>query len=373
MTRAVAKVHATHNDLSLSLPNKGLVSDRPYSKKADKVLEEEVFVAKLDSLIRREFFPDLAGSGEDRAGGGSVDGFLAGHTSEDNAAYSAQVKVAEQSLLRQNLVAAQERVRDLALLGPAAGAAGAGTGGETWRYLGKNALMFNPEGISMPPPPPRPAGPRVVPENTRFASAVGQPRRYLLKSPSLSASESGSVFADAVGQEEAGPARARIAVAPVGQGRPAQPEFGYAPSPSLNPEQVPIMTWGEVDATPVVLSGRTFQMQEPSARERAGWGLMEKAAAHRNPASGGSRKRARDEPRGGLSPAALAFAAKRTPRREDLTSELRRAYGGAGGATRMTPTLASAITPRIEHPGGETGGGGNAVAAAPKLNLKGLF
>uniref|UniRef100_F6PX95 Ess-2 splicing factor homolog n=1 Tax=Bos taurus TaxID=9913 RepID=F6PX95_BOVIN len=261
----------------------------------------------------------------------SLDVFLSRHTSEDNASFREIMEVAKErgrarhAWLYQAEEEFEKRQKDsLALPSAEHQAVESGQAGvETWKYKAKNSLMYYPEGV--PDEEQLLKKPRqVVHKNTRFlrdpfsqalsrsqlqqAAALNAQVRpgagtFLLRrpwarqhgrgwvcSPSRGL-KSGPVLVRQVGQHKQGK------VGPDGKElipheSPRVGGFGFVatPSPAPGVSESPLMTWGEVENTPLRVEGsdtpyvdRTpgpaFKILEPGRRERLGLKMANEAAA----------------------------------------------------------------------------------------------
>ncbi|KAH0625582.1 hypothetical protein JD844_015161 [Phrynosoma platyrhinos] len=185
----------------------------------------------------------------------SLDTFLAKHTSEDNASFEQIMEVAEEKekarhswLYEAEEEFAQRHQEQLALpstekqLALTSGKAGV----ETWEYKAKNSLMYYPPGV--PDEEEVFKKPReVVHRNTRF-----------LKDPfSQAVSKSQLQQAAALNaqykQGKVGPDGKEL----IPQESPKVNGYGFVatPSPAPGVNDSPLMTWGEIESTPLRLEG----------------------------------------------------------------------------------------------------------------------
>ncbi|XP_042638841.1 splicing factor ESS-2 homolog [Orycteropus afer afer] len=194
----------------------------------------------------------------------SLDVFLSRHTSEDNASFQEIMEVAKEKSRARHawLYQAEEEFEkrqedSLALPSAEHQAIESGKAGvETWKYTAKNSLMYYPEGV--PDEEQLFKKPRqVVHRNTRF-----------LRDP----------FSQALSRfqlQQAAALNAQVVV---------------VSSPSTGVNESPLMTWGEVENTPLRVEGaetpyvdRTpgpaFKILEPGRRERLGLKMANEAAA----------------------------------------------------------------------------------------------
>ncbi|XP_030896791.1 splicing factor ESS-2 homolog isoform X2 [Leptonychotes weddellii] len=154
-------------------------------------------------------------------------------------------------------------------------------GVETWKYKAKNSLMYYPEGV--PDEEQLFKKPRqVVHKNTRFLRdpfSQALSRSQLQQAAALNAQHK---------QGKVGPDGKEL----IPQDSPRVGGFGFVatPSPAPGVNESPLMTWGEVENTPLRVEGsetpyvdRTpgpaFKILEPGRRERLGLKMANEAAA----------------------------------------------------------------------------------------------
>jgi protein DGCR14 len=140
------------------------------------------------------------------------------------------------------------------------------------------------------------------------------------------------------------------------------PEFGgynlVPESPSINPSSLntPLMTWGEIEGTPMLITGsetpgpNSFRLPQPSRREQLGHKLSERASrSYRNRTAAnqaGKVTKAGLTPRFGsgiMSPAAQHLLRKGTERTPSFNDALRASYGSEfatphNARSQATPT-----------------------------------
>ncbi|KAM8918564.1 splicing factor ESS-2 homolog isoform 2-T2 [Lycaon pictus] len=230
-----------------------------------------------------------AGEEEEKEPLPSLDVFLSRYTSEDNASFQEIMEVAkEKSRARHTwLYQAEEefekRQKDNLALPSAEHQAieSSQAGVETWKYKAKNSLMYYPEGV--PDEEQLFKKPRqVVHKNTRFLRdpfSQALSRSQLQQAAALNAQHK---------QGKVGPDGKEL----IPQDSPRVGGFGFVatPSPAPGVNESPLMTWGEVENTPLRVEGsetpyvdRTpgpaFKILEPGRRERLGLKMANEAAA----------------------------------------------------------------------------------------------
>ena len=330
-----------------------------------KVLEEEEYISAMEDIVTRDFFPDLhretRGSDADLSHHlGSLDDFVASHTSEDNASFEViqQKDEAERRRRLHWLYEAgdgrKEGLLNLYYLGnnEVIGAArreemdrllnsseeGRVLGEERpgapdlWRFRVRNQLMFPPEldasrdtcllslqnaekdvrslpassQLMLPPtgtlkPWPRDKQKAIVHNNTRLAPPADE------RFESLERPHSPSEYSQADSLD-----------LPTSYGGPNSPR-SYRPVP-MTPLIVPgitaspLVTWGEVMSTPMVLPSdsseqRSFTMASPSSRETLARS-MDIKRRRQPPQEKTMISKLNESTRLRLTPAALSLAAR---------------------------------------------------------------
>ncbi|KAG0168427.1 DiGeorge syndrome critical region protein 14 [Apophysomyces sp. BC1034] len=215
----------------------------------------------------------------------------------------------------------------------------------TWRFNAKNALMYFPEGPSqsiLNDKESRAAPKAITYANTQLNRSVQPPGDM---APSDIAAQKGSLTPWHMlsgGADEAS----------------SSADFrGYnlVPStPTLSPSRMgtPIMTWGSVEGTPMLIQGSEtpgpqFSLPKVSRREELGMKLSERASRAYRKKTGERERVMRGTPRTGaglMSPAAQHLLRRsNTPYPLGFDAALRSSYG-ASSSTR-TPTRMPGATP----------------------------
>uniref|UniRef100_A0A8C6TLX2 Ess-2 splicing factor homolog n=1 Tax=Neogobius melanostomus TaxID=47308 RepID=A0A8C6TLX2_9GOBI len=309
--------------------------DENQEKPKRKVLDEEEYIENLETIIQRDFFPDVTklqaqkeyleaeengdlqrmreisikyGSSlakstpqsyifvfaemkegdEEEKDLPTLDRFLAINTSEDNASFEQIMDMAKdkEKLKHAWLYEAENEFKlrhqeNLALLAPEKAALECVKAGlETWEYKAKNALMYYPEGVKDDTTFKKPR--EVLHKNTRFS---GDPfSKALNKSQIQQAAALNAQFK----QGKVGPDGKEL----IPHESPGVNGYGYVatPSPAPGVAESPLMTWGEIESTPFRLDGSdtpygernhgpSFKIPEPGRRERLGLKMANEAAA----------------------------------------------------------------------------------------------
>uniref|UniRef100_A0A6J0VBF6 Splicing factor ESS-2 homolog n=1 Tax=Pogona vitticeps TaxID=103695 RepID=A0A6J0VBF6_9SAUR len=290
----------------------------------------------------------------------SLDTFLGKHTSEDNASFEQIMDVAEEKekarhswLYEAEEEFAERHQKQLAL--PSAEEQQALTGGkagvETWEYKAKNSLMYYPPGV--PDEEDMFKKPReVVHRNTRF-----------LKDPfSQAVSKSQLQQAAALNaqykQGKVGPDGKEL----IPQESPKVNGYGFVatPSPAPGVNESPLMTWGEIESTPLRIEGsdtpyvdRTpgpaFKILEPGRRERLGLKMANEAAA-KNRAKKQDALRRVTENLASLTPKGLSPAM--SPALQRLVNRTASKFTDKALRASYTPSPAHLGTPGYKTPAG---------------------
>ncbi|XP_004716371.1 splicing factor ESS-2 homolog [Echinops telfairi] len=283
----------------------------------------------------------------------SLDVFLSCCTSEDNASFQEIMEVAKEKSRARHawLYQAEEEFEkrqqeNLALPSAEHQAIESGKAGvETWKYKAKNSLMYYPEGV--PDEEQLFKKPRqVVHKNTRF-----------LRDP----------FSQALSRSQLQQAAALNAQVKEGEGALLlpwasceEPEVLVVGSPSAGVNESPLMTWGEVENTPLRVEGaetpyvdRTpgpaFKILEPGRRERLGLKMANEAAA-KNRAKKQEALRRVTENLASLTPKGLSPAM--SPALQRLVSRTASKY--TDRALRASYTPSPARSTHLKTPAGGT-------------------
>lgn len=250
-----------------------------------------------------------------------LDKFLNKYTSEDNAAFDVIFERNMRDRKKQYAwqragIEGDERIQELEAIQAPSGAAPL-----TWPYKVKNSLMYQPEGIGSVLKPGDPMGPpkQVIHSNTRL---------------------------DVKPLAKLNPGSTRLT---------GRHEFSLmrSPSPAPGADASPLVTWGQIDGTPVQLDGgglgdiipNPFGLAPTAPREQVGLNLSNKASARMAKRKGQHHKRNVVNPRSGsLSPAAQRLLAGAASPAVQIDSQLRSAYRRASSRTPM-------VSPSPRHPG----------------------
>ncbi|XP_069764236.1 splicing factor ESS-2 homolog isoform X2 [Narcine bancroftii] len=218
----------------------------------------------------------------------TLDNYLGQSTSEDNASFNQIMVLAEERnkakhawLYEAEEASEQGHEEMLALPSPDAPAiADRHAGVKTWKYKAKNILMYYPEGVKDDELFKKPR--EVIHKNTRFQSDPFC--RTLSKSQLQQAAALNAQFK----QGKVGPDGKEL----IPQESPKVNGYGFVRTPSPAPGVIdsPVMTWGEIEGTPLHLSssetphvdrtpGPAFKILEPGRRERLGLKMVNEVAA----------------------------------------------------------------------------------------------
>ncbi|XP_066465910.1 splicing factor ESS-2 homolog [Tiliqua scincoides] len=289
----------------------------------------------------------------------SLDSFLAKHTSEDNASFEQIMEVAKEKekashawLYEAEEEFAQRHQQQLAL--PSAEdqqITCSKAGVETWEYKAKNSLMYYPPGV-----PDEEAvfkKPReVVHRNTRF---LKDPFSQALSKSQL---QQAAALNAQYKQGKVGPDGKEL----IPQESPKVNGYGFVatPSPAPGVNDSPLMTWGEIESTPLRLEGsdtpyvdRTpgpaFKILEPGRRERLGLKMANEAAA-KNRAKKQEALRRVTENLASLTPKGLSPAM--SPALQRLVNRTASKYTDKALRASYTPSPAHLGTPGYKTPVG---------------------
>ncbi|KAK9391578.1 protein DGCR14 [Crotalus adamanteus] len=296
-----------------------------------------------------------AGEEENKDALPSLDRFLAKHTSEDNASFEQIMEVAKEKekvkhswLYEAEEEFAQRHQEQLALPSlEEQQALGSGKAGvETWEYKAKNSLMYYPPGV--PEEEDVFKKPReVAHRNTRFlkdpfSQAVS--KTQLQQAAALNAQYK---------QGKVGPDGKEL----IPQESPKVNGYGFVatPSPAPGVNESPLMTWGEIEGTPLRLEGsdmdRTpgpaFKILEPGRRERLGLKMANEAAA-KNRAKKQEALRRVTENLASLTPKGLSPAM--SPALQRLVNRTASKFTDKALRASYTPSPAPERTPGYKTP-----------------------
>ncbi|XP_006150468.1 splicing factor ESS-2 homolog [Tupaia chinensis] len=291
----------------------------------------------------------------------SLDVFLSRYTSEDNASFQDIMEVAKEKSRARHawLYQAEEefekRQKDNLALPSAERQAieSSQAGVETWKYKAKNSLMYYPEGV--PDEEQVFKKPRqVVYKNTRFLRdpfSQALSRSQLQQAAALNAQHK---------QGKVGPDGKEL----IPQESPRVGGFGFVatPSPAPGVNESPLMTWGEVENTPLRVEGsetpyvdRTpgpaFKILEPGRRERLGLKMANEAAA-KNRAKKQEALRRVTENLASLTPKGLSPAM--SPALQRLVSRTASKYTDRALRASYTPSPARPTHLKTPAGGGQT-------------------
>uniref|UniRef100_A0A8B9S7U0 Ess-2 splicing factor homolog n=1 Tax=Apteryx owenii TaxID=8824 RepID=A0A8B9S7U0_APTOW len=287
----------------------------------------------------------------------SLDSFLAKHTSEDNASFEQIMEVAKEKekvkhawLYSAEEEYAQRRNENLAL--PSAeqqALENVKAGLETWEYTARNSLMYYPTGV--PDEDDIFKKPReVVHRNTRF---VKDPFSQALSKSQL---QQAAALNAQYKQGKVGPDGKEL----IPQESPKVNGYGFVatPSPAPGVNESPLMTWGEIESTPLRLDGsetpyvdRTpgpaFKILEPGRRERLGLKMANEVAA-KNRAKKQEALRKVTENLASLTPKGLSPVM--SPALQRLVNRTASKYTDKALRASYTPSPAHTGTPGYKTP-----------------------
>uniref|UniRef100_A0A452I137 Uncharacterized protein n=1 Tax=Gopherus agassizii TaxID=38772 RepID=A0A452I137_9SAUR len=289
----------------------------------------------------------------------SLDSFLIKHTSEDNASFEQIMEVAKEKekarhswLYEAEEEFAQRRLENLALPSAEQQALESGKAGlETWAYKAQNSLMYYPPGV--PDEDDVFKKPReVVHRNTRFL------RDPFSQAVSKSQLQQAAALNAQYKQGKVGPDGKEL----IPQESPKVNGYGFVatPSPAPGVNDSPLMTWGEIESTPLRVDGsetpyvdRTpgpaFKILEPGRRERLGLKMANEAAA-KNRAKKQEALRRVTENLANLTPKGLSPAM--SPALQRLVNRTASKYTDKALRASYTPSPAHPGTPGYKTPAG---------------------
>ncbi|KYO25483.1 protein DGCR14 [Alligator mississippiensis] len=291
----------------------------------------------------------------------SLDSFLAKHTSEDNASFEQIMEVAKEKekakhawLYKAEEEFAQRRQENLALPSAEQQALESSKAGlETWEYKARNSLMYYPAGV--PDEEDVFKKPReVVHRNTRF---LKDPFSQALSKSQL---QQAAALNAQYKQGKVGPDGKEL----IPQESPKVNGYGFVATPSPVPgvNESPLMTWGEIESTPLRLDGsespyvdRTpgpaFKILEPGRRERLGLKMANEVAA-KNRAKKQEALRKVTENLASLTPKGLSPAM--SPALQRLVNRTASKYTDKALRASYTPSPAHTGPPGFKTPAGGT-------------------
>eukprot|EP00794_Sanderia_malayensis_P013759 gene13759-15198_t len=258
----------------------------------------------------------FSNSEDDKAPDVSLDKFLAKNTSEDNASFE---KIMEESKIRlrqkyswlfekedeqsnkQNETLSLPSCEDQAKYSIDSKPANV----DTWTYKTRNALMYVPEGVEL-------SAKEIISTKSKKDRVIRHENTRFTSDPFDSASCKRAMSESA--KEHAFMKKQMGKIGPDGSlespsETPRVKGYGFlaTPSPAPGVDASPLMTWGEIEGTPLRIDatpggatpGPTFRVPEPSRREQLGHKLVEKMS-----------KQHRDKRKEALARAATSFTGK---------------------------------------------------------------
>uniref|UniRef100_G3TP86 Ess-2 splicing factor homolog n=1 Tax=Loxodonta africana TaxID=9785 RepID=G3TP86_LOXAF len=304
----------------------------------------------------------------------SLDVFLSRYTSEDNASFQEIMEVAKEKSRARHAWLYQaeeefEKRQEDSLAVPSAeqqAIESNQTGVETWKYKAKNSLMYYPEGVPD--------------EEQLFKKSASVHRIHASQGPfSQALSRSQLQQAAALNaqhkQGKVGPDGKEL----IPQESPRVGGFGFVatPSPAPGVNESPLMTWGEVENTPLRVEGpetpyvdRTpgpaFKILEPGRRERLGLKMANEAAA-KNRAKKQEALRRVTENLASLTPKGLSPAM--SPALQRLVSRTASKYTDRALRASYTPSPARSVHLKTPAGGPQTPTGTPAPGSATRTPL----
>ena len=263
--------------------------------------------SKLPDSENMRFSDDVGGKNAQTSASNQIglDKFLAVHTSEDNESFSVLMEKSHDEFKRTHewmfkndeQLSIESKQAQLALPSPEAQAdqrPAKGASGSTrvdgWTYKNVNAVFYNPDGAPLTDAEKVELAKterKVVLKNTRFTvnpwKSDVQSASVKLSAEAKQNSNLGKVGADGKNLVDG-------SITPSVAGYKLL-RMGSDATPQINPEESPLMTWGEVESTPYRLEGcetpllsskkfadgvPAFTMQQVPKRDRIGLELAEK-------------------------------------------------------------------------------------------------
>ena len=222
--------------------------ERKHASEQPILLDEEVWLDAIEEIVERDFFPDAARGARPEGSidvtGLSLDQFLHKYTSEDNASFH--------EILERTNAKRREKAAHLMLPPGARPAASAGQEQlEGKKYEAVNLLMYD--------------------GSTRSSLPLSCIKKGAYGMPSKSIHHKATSFSASKAPEDDGP----MDVGPSAD----NPQYSLLETPSFQPgEQVtPFMTWGGIEATPILLhdDGTVAEDTGGDAPQRSGFRMRD--------------------------------------------------------------------------------------------------
>ncbi|KAI8140675.1 nuclear protein DGCR14 [Fennellomyces sp. T-0311] len=268
----------------------------------------------------------------------SLDQFQTLYTSEDNASFT-EVLEKTNAKRREKYKWLLDKEAAPMITGEERKMIEYATSPAVWKYTAKNALMYIPEGTGqsyLNEVESRAPAKAIEYSNTQFA--IPQvPSRSKIATPQNGAAQTPWKDLCGIGED--------------GESIDTDVNSNYRgyrlvdSTPTLTPSRAgtPLMTWGSIEGTPMLISGsdtpgRRFSLPKVSKREELGMKLSEKASrAHRKRANDRVTKGTPRLGAGLMSPAAQHLLRRNTPQTSAFGDALRSSYGGSTPRGSRTP------------------------------------